>query len=689
MTHPIAKKKKHLLEIHNQQIQDDYHWLRGNAWPEKITEPEIISYLEAENSYFDSFIQPLSAQKEVIFDELKGRIKLEDQSTYIKKDNYYYYSRTQANKDYAIYCRKEGSTEAREEILLDVNKLAINKNFTKLGAFSVSPDHKFMAYSVDHTGGEKYTIKIFDLEKNEYLKDEISNTIGQVVWHENMAGFFYTPTDKNWRFDKVKYHNIGANSELDKLIFQEKDHLYSVSISKSSSKDYIFINISGHDNNEICYIKMDDSSFTPHIIKSRLEKVIYSVDHNGAYFYMHTNERAKNFHVLRTSSAEYEADDIWEVFILEDKNKYLSSFDLTHKYLLLNYKANGLPVSTIVDIDSKLSKIIKFPDQAFTASVYSTNFEENDIRVNYSSLGMPATTYQYNFDHETLSVLKTQEIPSGFNPKEYKVERIFAKNGDILVPISLFYKKSLFKKDGSNPLYLYGYGSYGISIPPSFKNSAVSLANRGFVYSIAHIRGGDDLGHDWYEAAKFLTKKRTFEDFIAVAEHLIASKYTSKGNIVIAGGSAGGMLIGNVINQRPELYRAAIAHVPFVDVLNTMLDEKLPLTPQEYKEWGDPRDTKYFDYIKSYCPYVNVKKQNYPHLLITAGLTDPRVGYWEAAKWAAKLRANKTDANLLLYKTNMEYGHQGASGRFDYLKEAADDLLFIMKVFEGHFNDRL
>jgi oligopeptidase B len=396
---------------------------------------------------------------------------------------------------------------------------------------------------------------------------------------------------------------------------------------------------------------------------------------------MRSNRNSKNFNMMRTNVDNYTTKTSWEVFIEEDANKYLSSFDLTEEYLILNYQELGLPVSVVVNLATKLSKTIKFPDQAFTASAYSTNFQDNDIRVNYSSLSRPTTTYQYNFNHETLSVLKTQDIPSGFNPEEYQVERIFAKNDDINIPISLFYKKSLFKKDGSNPLYLYGYGSYGLSIPPSFRNNAVSLADRGFIYAIAHIRGGDDLGHDWYEAAKFLTKKRTFEDFIAASEALIEQKYTSVGNIVIVGGSAGGMLIGNVINQRPELYKAAIAHVPFVDVLNTMLDESLPLTAGEYKEWGNPQDKLYFDYIKSYCPYSNVAKQNYPHLFITSGLTDPRVGYWEGAKWAAKLRANKTDNNLLLSKTNMEFGHQGASGRFDYLKEIAEDLIFIFKAF--------
>lgn len=682
MNYPIAKKIPYTFEIHNIKIQDEYSWLRSKGWPDNVKEEDILSHLKAENEYFAGFMTPLEKEKTIFFEELKGRIKLEDQSTYVKKDEYYYYSRTESDKDYSIYCRKKGSTEAQEEVLLDVNKLAESKKFLSIGAFSISPDHKLMAYSADTTGGEKFTIKVFDLENKKYLPDEIENTIGGIVWHENLPGFFYTPTNENWRHDKVMYHKLGDQSEKDKLVFHEKDNLYFVAAGKSSSKEYIFISVKGHDNSECYVIHMDDMNFTPKLIKKRKDKVLYEIDHNGKFFYMHTNEAAENFQILRSSIDDFQDESSWKTFIAEEKDKYLSSFDLTSIYLLLNYKVKALPMSMIMDLSNNASKTIKFPDSAFTAGVFSTNFDEDDIRVNYSSLARPNTVFQYDFTKDALTVLKAQEIPSGFNPDEYNVERIFVTNDGGEIPITLFYKKSLFKKDGSNPLYLYGYGSYGISIPPTFKNSAVSLANRGFVYAISHIRGGDDLGHSWYEAAKFLNKKRTFNDFIASAEYLIDEKYTSKGNIVVVGGSAGGMLIGNVINERPELYKAAIAHVPFVDVLNTMLDDTLPLTPHEFKEWGNPKEKEYFDYMKSYSPYDNVKAQNYPNLFVTAGLSDPRVGYWEAAKWVAKLRETKTDKNLIIYKTNMEFGHGGASGRFDYLKEAAEDLVFIMKMFD-------
>ncbi|MDP4709521.1 MAG: S9 family peptidase [Rickettsiaceae bacterium] len=679
---PIAKKIKHEFELHGTKIHDDYAWLRANGWPSSVTDKAVITYLEEENEYFKNYITPLEDKKQEFFEELKGRIKLDDQSTYTKKDDFYYYTRTEADKNYTIYCRKRGTIDAPEEIILDVNNLAIGKEFTSLGAFSISPDHKLMAYSVDFTGGEKYTIRVYDLENKKFLSDEIPDTIGAVVWHETIAGFFYSPTDEKWRHDKIKFHKLGVPPKEDKIILHEPDPLYYVGASKSSSKQYIFININGHDSNEIYYIAMQDPSFTPKLLNKRMDQILYSVDHNDKYFYKSTNNKAKNFHILRTESSSYTENSKWEIYIAEKKDAYLSGFDITQNYLLLNYKVNGLPETTVQHIEDGTQKILTFPESAYTAGIYSTNYDEDDIRVNYSSLARPTTIYSYDFHTNELTTIKIQEIPTGLNPDDYTVERIFAQTEGVQVPISLFYKKSLFKQDGSNPLYLYGYGSYGIGTPPAFRSSAISLVDRGFVYAIAHIRGGDDLGHDWYEAAKFLTKKRTFSDFISATETLIEKKYTSTGNIVIMGGSAGGLLIGNVINQRPELFKAAIAHVPFVDVLNTMLDGDLPLTPGEYKEWGNPEDKEYFDYIKSYSPYDNVSKQHYPHLFVTAGLSDPRVGYWEAAKWVAKIRDYKLDDNLILYKTNMSFGHMGASGRFDYLKEAAEDLTFIANIFE-------
>ena len=679
---PLAKKIPYTFELHGEKVQDEYHWLRASGWPDKITDEAVLSYLKEENAYFDNYMDLLADKKDMFFEELKGRIKLTDQSTYVKKDDYFYYTRTEEDKDYTIYCRKLGSTSAPEEIILDVNELAKDQKYTSIGSFSISPDHKLMAYSVDFTGGEKYTLKIFNLETKTFLADQIENTIGSIVWHEDQSGLFYTPTDDNWRHDKVLFHKLGTKNIDDKLIFHEKDSLYYVSVGKSSSKEYILITVSGHDSNEMYFIKMNDKTFTLQLVLPRKDRIQYSIDHNGLFFYQYTNDGAKNFQILRAESNDYSATKPWSTYIAEKKDKYLSGFDLTQNYLLINYKVKGLAELVARNLDNETQQVLNFPENTYTAYIYSTNFKENDIRVDYSSLARPDTVYNYDFNSNKLSTLKVQEIPSGFDPEEYVTQRLFVKTDGVEVPISLFYKKSLFKNDGSNPLYLYGYGSYGLSIAPSFRNSAVSLVNRGFIYAVAHIRGGDDLGHDWYEDAKFLNKKRTFSDFIAVAEELINLNYTSKGNIVIVGGSAGGMLVGNVINQRPELFKAVIAHVPFVDVLNTMLDENLPLTPGEYKEWGNPKEKDYFEYMKSYSPYDNVSQQIYPSLFVSAGLSDPRVGYWEAAKWVARLRDRKLGDNIIIFKTNMSFGHSGASGRFDYLKEAAEDLVFIAKIFK-------
>jgi oligopeptidase B len=677
---PAAKKIPYSYKIHNQEINDEYHWLRDKEWP-SVNDEEILGYLKEENEYFNQFLRPLGAEKQKIFTELKARIKLSDQSPYIKKDNYNYYTRTEEDKDYTIYCRSRIiPADSLEEILLDVNNVAIGKSFTKIGTFAVSSDHKLLAYSVDFTGDERYRIKVYDIDSQTYLDDDIGDIIGDIVWHEELQGFFYTPVNENWRHDKVMFHYLGAVVNEDKLVFCETDPLYQVYVSKASSKQHIIITVEGHSSNESYVIAMSDHGFIPKLIRPREDKIFYSVDHSGEHFYIKTNHQAKDFRLVRIDVNNFDYGN-YDEYIKERPGEYLSSFDLTKNYLILNYKINGLPLIKVHYLANASEKIIDFPDQAFNAEAESCNYDEDDIRVYYSSLATPNTTYSYDFSANKLLILKIQEIPSGFEPAEYMVERIFAGNSGVKIPITLFYKKSLFKKDGSNPLYLYAYGSYGISVPVSFKNAAVTLANNGFIYAVAHVRGGDELGHDWYEAAKFLNKKRTFEDFIAVSRYLIDEQYTSKGNIVICGGSAGGLLVGAAINEQPELFKAAIAHVPFVDILNTMLDDTLPLTPGEFKEWGNPKELDYFNYIKSYSPYDNIKAQNYPHLFVTCAIADPRVGYWEAAKWVARIKATKTNNNLVLLKTNLNSGHVGASGRFEYLKEVAEDLVFIFKLF--------
>ena len=675
---PVAERTSYRRSLHGTEIKDEYAWLRDDNWPQKIKNKKIESYLNQENDYFKKFMAPHKAFQNNLFEELKGRIKLDDQSTYVRKDNYYYYTRTEIDQEYPIYCRKKHSKNAPKEILLDVNKLANNKKFTSLGGFSISPDHTLLAYSVDHTGDERFTIRVFNLTEQKYLEDTIYSTIGSVIWHENKSGFFYTPSDKNWRQLQVYFHKLGG-AENDEKIFEEKNKLYHIVLSKSSSKTHVFIDVIGHDSNEVHFVDMLDVTHQPHIIIKRKNDIKYSCDYAHGCFYVNTNTNAKNFEILNSKIGKNFQFLNWKTLIPEDQDRYLEGFDLTKNYILLQYKSNlsGLDESEVVRLSDLSRKTIKFPDATYGAGIYSTNYEDNDIRINYSSFSKPRTVFTYNFNSDYLIILKRQEIPSGLNSDEYKVERVYVTYDGVKIPVSLFYRKSLFKRDGNNPLYLYGYGSYGHSISPTFSNSAISLVNRGFIYAIAHIRGGDDLGKAWHDSAKFLNKKKTFQDFIAVTEQLINLQYSSAENIIASGGSAGGLLIGNIINEKPELYKAVIAHVPFVDVINTMLDETLPLTTGEFKEWGNPKNKEYFSYMLSYSPYENIKEQKYPHIFATTGLSDPRVGYWEATKWIARLRAKNTSNSSILLKTNMDFGHSGASGRFDYLKEIAEDLVFL------------
>lgn len=675
---PVAKKKTYTQQIQDQKIVDDYFWLRDAKWPHKVEDKEVIEYLQAENSYAENvFFKKFKDQENALFTELKSRIKEEDKSSEIKKEHYYYYTRNLEGKDYELYCRRNGAQGA-EEVMLDVNQLAEGKKYTKIGYTAISPKQDLLLYTIDHKGDESYQIKILQLAQNNYLPDSLENISGKVVWHEKLDGFFYTEINENLRPTKVFFYQFATKTP--RLIFEEKNPLYILRLNKTASRKYLMIESGGAQENEIYLLDFDDPNLELALFKARQEKVLYNLEHNGDKFYIHTNDQGANFRLATTSANNY-ATSRWDDFVSSDKQRYLESFSITQKYLILNYIHQALPEIEIIRLNDNKKQKLQFNDSVYTASGYSTNFYEDDIRINYSSLACPQTIYQYNYDENELKILKVKEICGEFNPDEYQTERVWTQSDDVEVPVSLLYKKSLMKGDGSNPLYLYGYGSYGIAIPPVFRSNILSLVDRGFIFAIAHIRGGDDLGYHWYEEAKFLNKKRTFDDFLAVSQDLIEKKYTSEGQIAIAGGSAGGMLIGNVINQRPELYKAAVAHVPFVDVLNTMLDESLPLTPGEFKEWGNPKDPAFFQYIKSYSPYDNVNTQNYPNIFATCSLYDPRVGYFEPAKWVAKLRAHKTDNNLLLLKTDMDSGHFGASGRFDYLREVAQEYLFILKVF--------
>ena len=633
MTPPIAKKEKSTKTVHGVELIDNYNWLRDDNWP-KIKDDSVLSYLRHENEYNEEFFKQYKTEQEKIFNELKQRIKLSDKSVAIQRDDYLYYTRTEENKNYPIFCRCKINKEDKEEIILDQNKLADNKNFLDLGDLSVSPEHQLLAYSVDDEGDERFTIRIKNLTSGENFQETIHNTIGNIVWHESKHGFFYCVPNEKWRPDTIMYHRIGTSPMQDQMIFREEDPRFRVNLDKSSSRRFILIENNSFDSTENYFIDINDESMHPCLVVPRRDDHIYEIDHNGDYFYILTNDKGKNFRIARTPVGNY-SEPNWQDYIPHDSNHYLTGFDLTQDFLILNYSYNALPELKIVRLEDNHIKTIDFKEEAFVASAYSTNYELNDIRISYSSLAAPDSTYEYHFNDEELKLLKQREIPSGHNPEKYIVKRLYAPSNGAEVPISLIYNKELFKGDGSDPLFLFAYGSYGYSMDPSFSSNIFTMVERGFVFAIAHVRGGDEKGYEWYEDAKFLKKKNTFYDFLNCADYLI-------------------------------------------DVLNTMLDDSLPLTPGEYKEWGNPQDKEYFHYIKSYSPYDNVKKQEYPHLYVTASINDQRVTYWEPAKWVAKLRDYKTDNNYLLFETNMAAGHSGASGRFDYLKEIAREYLFLL-----------
>ena len=515
------------------------------------------------------------------------------------------------------------------------------------------------------------------------LKDKLDDVLGSIIWNETGNGFYYIKVDNKWRPNKLYYHELGTAQKADKLIYHEKDHTFGVGLSKTSDEKYIIMSIGSSDSREIHYMKSYDLSHTFKLIIPRKKDHLCDIDHIHNQFYIYTNDKGKNFRLVRVADNDISPKNYKEV-IPHSEKIYLLGFSLYDHHIVYETKENGLPQIHIMNYELKALDTIKYPDPTYTTSATYSHHDDDGFMIHYSSMIAPSTVFKYHFKTKKMTTLKVREIPSGYNKSEYKSERVLVNSREkgIKIPVSLVYKKKLFKKNGSNPLFLYGYGSYGCAIPPGFNSNAISLLDKGFIYAIAHIRGGDDLGFKWYEDAKFLKKKRTFEDFIDAAKHLVKNKYTSQGNIVISGGSAGGMLIGTTINDAPELFKAAIADVPFVDVLNTMLDDTLPLTPGEFKEWGNPQEKKYFNYIKSYSPYDNVKAQNYPNLYILAGLNDPRVTYWEPAKWTAKLRDMKTDNNLLILETDMETGHGGKSGRFDAYKQVARKYAFIFKMFD-------
>ncbi len=672
---PVAKIDVHVDTIHGDVRVDNYYWLRDRE------NPDVIAYLEAENTYTDAVMKPTDRFQEKLFEEIKGRIKETDLSVPVRDDSFYYYSRDEEGKQYKIYCRKKGSLEAEEEILLDVNTLAEGYEFFDLGGYFMSPDHQLMAYSFDTTGREIYGLKVKNTVTDEILPDEINNFDGRATWALDNKTFFYTTQDEALRPYRLWRHALGTSQDDDVMLYEEPGERMNVYAFSTRDEKYILMGLFTIGMSEYYYLPADDPNGKFKLFAKRQDGIEYEVNHHDGYFYVLTNEGAQNFKLMRTPANRTNKSN-WKAVLPHRDSTYVSGVTFFEDYMVASERENGLPQLRVQNMKSGDHYYIDFPEPIYSVGLTgNAEFNSDTLRFNYYSLVTPNSVYDYNMEDRGRVLKKQREVLGGYNPDEYTSERIFATADDgIKVPISIMYKKSEFKEDAPQPLYLYGYGSYGASMDPYFSSSRLSLLNRGFVFALAHVRGGAEMGRWWYDEGKLLNKMNTFTDFIACAEHLIGEGYTSSDQLVISGGSAGGLLVGAVVNMRPDLFHIAVAEVPFVDVVNTMLDATIPLTTNEYSEWGNPQEEEYYDYMLKYSPYDNVAAMDYPHMLITAGLNDPRVQYWEPAKWTAKLRTMKTDTNRLLFKVNMGAGHGGASGRYDYLKEIAFEYAFILDV---------
>ncbi|GAB4335386.1 MAG: oligopeptidase B [Calditrichia bacterium] len=666
---PVAKKIPKADTLFGDVRIDNYYWLRDR------NNPEVIQYLEAENAYTAAVMKHTEPLQKKLFQEMKSRIKETDLSVPVKKGDYYYYTRTEAGKQYSIYCRKKGSMDAPEEILLDVNQLAEGHEFLDIGKFAVSPDHQMLAYSVDTTGSETFTVYFKNLMNDKTLPEKIDNVYYPLEWANDNRTLFYTTLDDTKRPYRLYRYTIGEKSEL---VYQEDDLAYYLDLSKTRSGKYILMSLGSQITSEVHFLDADRPRGKLRLIEPRDYGVEYSVDHHDGHFYIVTNYQARNFRVMRTS-VKQPARKYWKEFLPYEPEVKIDGVDCFKNHLVIYERRNGLKSMRIYNFKKRDIHSIKFPEPVYTYwSGSNPDYNADFVRFAYMSLVTPRTIYDYNMNTRELKLQKRQEVLGGYDPSQYQMERIYATAPDgVKIPMSLVYRKGL-KKDGQNPALLYGYGSYGATSEPYFSSNRISLLDRGFVFAIGHIRGGGEMGRQWYEDGKFLKKKNTFTDFIACAEKLIEDRYTSPKKLAISGGSAGGLLMGAVTNMRPDLFKVVVAHVPFVDVVNTMLDETLPLTVIEYDEWGNPHKEEFYFYMKSYAPYENVEARAYPNILVTAGLNDPRVGYWEPAKWVAKLRDMKTDNNRLLLKTKMVAGHMGASGRYDNLKDVAFEYAFIL-----------
>lgn len=683
---PVAKKIAKSLTIHNDTRIDDYFWMRlsdeqKNAkTPDEQTE-DVLNYLNAENDYLNKAMEHTAAFQLKLYNEIIGRIKKDDQSVPVNDNGYSYYTRYEEGGDYALYCRKKIDGGGKEEIMLNGPKMAKGYAYYGIGGQSVSPDNKLLAYGIDTVSRRSYAIYFKSLESGEMLSDKLSNTSGSVTWANDNKTVFYTTKDpETLRTNKIYKHLLGTDQSEDALVYEEMDETYSCEVFKSKSKAFLMIGSSQTLSTEYRYLDANTPNGEWKIIQPRERDLEYQPDHFGDYFYIRTNLNAKNFRLVKTP-VKATTKENWEDVIPHRDSIFLQDFDLFKDYLVIGERMNGLRTIRIMKWGGE-EHYIKFNDPAYLAYTNANlDFNTNVLRYNYSSLTTPNSTYEYNMKTKEQVLLKQDEVlEAGFSSDNYTSERLYATANDgTKIPISLVFKKGN-EKSTETPLLLYAYGSYGSSTEPTFNSGLLSLLNRGFVYAIAHIRGGQEMGRDWYENGKLLKKKNTFTDFIDAGEFLVNEEYTSSKHLYALGGSAGGLLMGAIVNMKPTLWNGVIAAVPFVDVVSTMLDETIPLTTFEFDEWGNPKDKKYYDYMKSYSPYDNVEAKAYPNLLITTGYWDSQVQYWEPAKWIAKLRAMKTDNNLLLMDCNMETGHGGASGRFEKYKRTALYYAFLLDL---------
>jgi len=674
---PKAKVIPKSLEKHKDIRIDNYFWMNERE------NPEVIDYLNQENTYYNSMTAHTKDFQKDLFEEMKGRIKEDDQSVPYLYNGYYYITRFEIGQDYPIYSRKKGSLSANEEILFNCNDLAKGHSFFQLGGLSVSPDNKFATFGVDTVGRRIYTIQIKNLETGEILSDKIENVTGGSVWANDNKTIFYTRQDKvTLRADKIFRHKLGTNSADDVLVFDEKDDTFNVSVSKEKSKKYIVIGSGSTLTTEYRILNSDnpDGEFT--IFQPRVRGLEYSISHFGDSFYVLTNkDKATNFKLMKTPENATSKEN-WKDLIPHRKEVLIEDIEIFRNYLVVEERSNGLNHIRIMPWSGAGEYYLPFGSETYNAyTTTNVDFDTDVLRYSYQSLATPSSVIDFNMTTKEKEIKKEQQVLGGkFDKNNYIEERIWATATDgTKVPISMVYRKEL-KKDGKNPLLLYAYGSYGITMDTYFSSTRLSILDRGFVFAIAHIRGGEDLGRQWYEDGKLLKKKNTFTDFIDCSKHVIKEKYTSPEHLYAEGGSAGGLLMGAVVNMAPELYNGVIAQVPFVDVITTMLDDSIPLTTGEYDEWGNPNVKKYYDYMLSYSPYDNVTAQKYPNMYVSTGLHDSQVQYWEPAKWVAKLRTKKTGATVLFLNTNMDAGHGGASGRFEALKELAKEYSFLLDL---------